>query len=805
MQRTNLTIFNAFLLVGFLGLTAPGAFGESEPPKRLHANIEDGRAVELKGNTRPAVVQGLAQDQGEVSSSLVMPRMSLHFSLTSAQQADLNQFLTSVQQRHNANYHKFLTPEQYAARFGVNSADLEKVTTWLENNGFTNVQVARSHGWVSFNGTAGQVQQAFHTSVHKYALNGEAHFANAADPQLPQALQSMTAAVRGLHNFHMKPHIQLRPHFTSSISGDTFLAPNDWATIYDVQPLYSSGLDGSPLAGSGSACGGNPCSIVVVGQSDVLSTDLAAFRTAAGLPAKTITVVVPPGDSDPGIVSGDEGESDLDLEWSNGIAKNANILFVTADATTDNGVEDSITYAIDNNVAPILSTSYGLCEVEDTLSDMTAQNTLFQTANALGMTIVAASGDAGAADCDTGYPASLGLAVDFPASSPYVTGIGGTLLNVFNTTTGGYWSASNNSSNGSALTYIPEVAWNDTLADAALAASGGGASAYWSKPSWQTGTGVPSNSFRNVPDLAFAASPNENGLLICGDSWCTNGFRDAATNLDVTGGTSSGPPTFSGVLALLVQQTGGRLGNINQNLYGVADISQTAFHDVTSGTNIIPCSVGSLNCTTGTMGFSAGIGYDQVTGWGSIDANNLFEQWSEDIEVTSSPTTVSLQPGASTTATIGVSPYKNFTGTVTFSCSVSSALANVTCSVPSTTVTTSGSTSVTINAASSAAAPFLRHFRDVPPAGLGLLLLGTVMTVSLYFVRKQRFVYGLGATAMLFLLLGAVSCGGGSSSGTTTTSTGGGSTSGTAESGNVVVTATSGQISNSVSIAVTIQ
>jgi subtilase family serine protease len=820
MSRLSFSLFrrtpiSALLLVGFLNLGTPGILSASEPPKRLHSNIDERSTFALKGHTKPVVQNGLAQDQGEVSSSMVMPRMSIHFAPTSAQQADLDQFLVALQDRHGVNYHKFLTPEQYAARFGVNDADVAKVSAWLESNGFTNLQVARSKTWISFNGSAGQAAEAFHTSIHKYTLNGVPHFANASDPQLPKALAGMVTAVAGLHNFRMKSHIHMRPHFTSSQTGNTFLTPGDWATIYDVQPLYGAGFDGSPLSTAGTACGGSPCSIVVVGQSDVRATDLAAFRSAAGLAAKTITTVVVPGDRDPGIVTGDEGESDLDLEWSNGIAKNANILFVTADATIDNGVEDSITYAIDNNVAPILSTSYGLCEPEETAADMLSQTKLFQQANAQGMTIVTAAGDAGAADCDTGYPAAQGLAVDFPASSPYVTGIGGTTLNVYNTTAGGYWGAATSSTVdniSSALQYIPEIVWNDTaydvsLGDVELAASGGGVSTVYTKPSWQVGTGVPNDGYRDVPDIALAASPDYNGLLICGDGWCTNGFRDGPVttgSLDVTGGTSAGPPTFAGVLAMLVQKTGSPLGNINQNLYTVAGAVSNAFHDITSGSNIVPCTVGTTSCTTGNIGYAAGTGYDQATGWGSIDAYNLVDNWGADIQISSSMSTATITAGSSTTATISVGSIRGFSGTVSFSCTVASTLAGVTCSVPSTTVNTSGTTTVTITASSTASTPWWRNFRNLPPAGLGLLVLAFMLATMAYLLCKQRFVYAWGAAAVLVCMLGAVSCGGGGSSGST--SSGGGTTTTTtpAESGSVIVTATSGLIKNQVGIVVTV-
>ena len=383
------------------------------------------------------------------------------------------------------------------------------------------------------------------------------------------ALEGMVLAVSGLHNFHMKPHIRVRSHFTAN-GGTTILAPDDWETIYDVKPLYGAGWDGSPLNNGSTLCGGHPCSIVIVGQSDVQASDLAAFRVEANLPAKAVTVLILPYDTDPGVQTGDEGESDLDLEWSNAIAKNANVLFVTADFTVNNGLNDSIFYAIDNNVAPVLSTSYGVCEGELSPAYVSAITSLFQQANAEGMTIINASGDDGAAGCDSfippsntaDYPATQGLAVEFPASSPNVTGVGGTTLGDEGAP---FWHTYNNAAGGSALQYVPEVVWNDSAAVSALAASGGGASVLFPKPNWQTGMGVPNDGARDVPDIALTASPSTNGLIVCPHSFCTNGFLDATSHLEVTGGTSAGAPTFAGVLALLVQKTGSPLGNINPN------------------------------------------------------------------------------------------------------------------------------------------------------------------------------------------------------------------------------------------------
>ena len=381
MLQRNLTIFNVLLMVGLMGSTTSGVMAATQTAQRLHSNIENSRTFVLKGSIHPSVVAGTAQDLGEVSSAKAMPKMALHFAMTAAQQADLNQLLAAQQNRRSPQYHQFLTPEEYASRFGLNTADIEKISAWLAANGFSEIQPARGRMFIEFKGTAGQVQTAFHTSIHNYSVHGEAHFANSTDPQLPAALEGMVAGIRGLHNFLPKAHMRLKPHFTSTISGDTYVAPSDWETIYDVTPLYGLGLDGTAIAAppnfpaAATYCGGAPCSIVVVGQSDVNASDLANFRSAAGLPAKAVTTLIPTGDSDPGLqlASGDEQESDLDLEWAGAIAKNANVLFVTADTNTGNGVEDAWTWAIDNSAAPILSTSYGLCEIQNTSPSVSMQ------------------------------------------------------------------------------------------------------------------------------------------------------------------------------------------------------------------------------------------------------------------------------------------------------------------------------------------------------------------------------------------------------------------------------------------------
>lgn len=581
-----------------------------ETPRRIQGEIRDGETFRLNGNTRPTLA--LAQDGGEVSSAQAMPHMAVHFAMTSQQHEDLDQLLRQQQAKGSAQFHKFLSPEEFGARFGPNSGDVALITAWLEREGFSNVQVARSRTFISFDGTAGQVQTAFHTAIHRYTLNSEVHYANASDPALPKALTGMVESVRGLHDFRMKPKgvRKMNPHLTSNLTGNHFLAPGDYATIYNIQPLYQAGFDGTGVK------------IAVAGQSDIQLSDIRAFRAAAGLAPSDPTILLTGTDPGLQLSSGDEGESDLDVEWAGAIARNATVVFVTS---TD--VSTSITYAIDNNVAPVLALSYGDCESDEGLAASNTEAAQYQQANAQGMTVVAAAGDGGAADCDTNYPASHGLAVDVPASSPYVTGIGGT---TFNEGSGAYWSTTNNSFGGSALSYIPEVAWNDSVADNNLSASGGGSSSFNAKPTWQTGVGVPADGARDVPDLSFAASVDHDGVLVCSNGDCVNGFRNTDTTFDVVGGTSAGSPVFGGIVALMVQAYGPQ-GNVNPNLYALASASTDVFHDITSGDNIVACTVGTPGCPAGGIGYSAGVGYDRVTGLGSVDVYRLVSEWTSEV------------------------------------------------------------------------------------------------------------------------------------------------------------------------------
>ncbi len=349
------------------------------------------------------------------------------------------------------------------------------------------------------------------------------------------------------------------------------------------------------------------------------------------------------------------------------------------------------------HIAAFISNSYGLCENTNSSLGIIQADALTiqgwaQQANAQGQTIVAATGDTGAADCDFGATVAVdGLAVDIPASIPEVTGAGGTAFNGdgpgavtgnppnTNVSATTYWSGTTNSvdSISSALSYIPEIAWNDTALSGTLSASGGGASIYFAKPTWQTGTGVPPDGKRDVPDIAVGASPNHDGYLICspadkaGNPSCTNGFRDVQGSFDVVGGTSVSAPSFAATLALINQYLGnippGGLGNVNPKLYQLAASTPSAFNDITSGNNIVPCTQGTTGCPASApfqYGFSTNVGYDQVTGLGSINAFVLAKAWA----ATLIPTTTVLLPPSLSQSFV--------TQSVTFTANVTPAAAN---------------------------------------------------------------------------------------------------------------------------------
>jgi len=640
---------SSWALVCALVLAVPfSTLSYAVTPDRIAGAVDSSNVVELRGHVSPWAQSQF--DQGPVAPSRAM-RVTMLFAPSGEQQQALDKLLAQQQDSTSPNFHKWLTSDQFGQQFGLSQGDLDKISAWLRSQGLKITYVAHGREFLSFEGNARQVQSVFRTELHNYNVNGKMHFANVTPPQIPAALSGIIGGFRGLHDFFPRPHIRPRPAFTVSGQNTHFLSPGDIATIYDMNPLYKATV---PIDGTGQT-------VVIAGQSDVYLADLNFFRSAFGLSSingcttnssgvitacntSNFQMVIPSTGSDPGLSTGNLAESDLDIETMSGVARGAQIIFVTS----SNGVDDSASWAIDQNppLAPVISYSYGLCEAFVTAPSIAAAETVYKQASAEGISFFASSGDAAAATCDGDngtYPAQLGLSVSYPASSPEVTGVGGTEFNEGNNSSV-YWGTSNGTDGASVLPngpqngYIPELAWNDSALAVNLDGTGGGPSncAFGSgtttvssflfelcnappnggfpKPTWQGGSITPADGVRDVPDISFSASNANDLYIVCAPqseivqgstsstSTCAVSVTDAINTYgSVLGGTSGSAPVAAGMTVLLNQFLGANgLGNINPQLYTLYGTNPTVFHDIGTGTsstgtggtsdNLVPCS-----------------------------------------------------------------------------------------------------------------------------------------------------------------------------------------------------------------------
>ena len=606
---------------------------------RIDLLIDNNRRAALPGQVSPRIQSAL--DRGPVDPSFELLYVTLGLKPSASQQRDLDNFLARLQDPSSPDYHNWLTPEQYADRFGVTQRDIDELVAWLESFGLTVKSVARARNAISFGGTAGRVSAAFGTQIHHYQVGGQTHYAGASSPTIPEAFQDVVLAIYGLDDFRPAPALSpaAKPRDTA-VTGN-LLAPDDLATIYDITPLYNAGLTGSGQK------------LAVVGQTQVALSDIEQYRSYFNLPPADPAAILVPGSQDPGLVEGTLlHEADLDLEIAGAIAPNAAILYIYA-----SNVFDAMHYAIDQNLAPVISVSYYECELQAQSAGAMLFESWAKQAGTQGQTIFAPSGDFGAAGCYDGSDSSTStsLSVVLPASLPEVTSVGGTELNEAG---GSYWNLNNTANHASALSYIPETAWNDSAVKGFPNATGGGASVFFSKPSWQAGPGVPADGARDVPDVSTPASPNHDGYF-----FVTGGL----TTL-FGGGTSAGTPLFSAIAVLLGEylvangyQSSPSLGNINPGLYNLAP-NFGMFHDIASGNNIVtPCT---QPCGASAIGYDAGPGYDLVTGLGSPDVYNLISAWHASSSVHKQSATVTLA-ASTASVTFADSSTINLTAAVT--------------------------------------------------------------------------------------------------------------------------------------------
>ena len=718
MKALGSPVILAFWLFLFLILFPFSSFAQNPAVRaRVLEPVDASNRVTLPGNVHPLARAEL--DQGAAPDDLPMERMLLVLQRGADQEAALRQLLDDQQTKSSPRFHQWRTPEQFGQQFGPADSDIQAVTDWLTGQGSQVGKVSAGRTVIEFSGTAGLVRQALGTEIHKFTVNDKDYWANANDPQIPAALAPVVAGFASLNNFPRKPLThrlgtftrskatgEVRPLFTYTTSSRTYMAlgPMDFATIYNVLPLWNNNLTGAGVT------------IAVVGESNINPLDVVDFRSMFGLPANPPNIIL--SGPDPGI-NGDEIEADLNIQWAGAVAKGATIDLVVSETTeTSQGIDLSALYIVDNNLAPILSESYGTCEAELGAGGNAFHSMLWEQAAAQGITVLMASGDSGSAGCNDAnlgeVYANYGLGVNGMASTPFNVAVGGTDFNdKSNLST--YFSQTNTTPwQSSALSYIPESTWNDSCADTGVlmacnpppswndydegldlvAGSGGPSSCInpagvfpsvtcsggYAKPSWQSGTGVPADGARDIPDVSLFAGNglNNSFYVICqmyansesGGSGATCNLNSPYTNFEGVGGTSASVQVFAGVMAL-VNQKYGRQGNANYVLYPMAAAngancnSSTAtvtnssciFYDITAGNNSVICAGGSPACSLsgdafgimvsgGTAAYPTTPGYDLATGLGSVNVANLVNNWASNF--TPSTTTLALSTSPTT-------------------------------------------------------------------------------------------------------------------------------------------------------------
>jgi trimeric autotransporter adhesin len=676
------------LALGLCSSALLHAQGTAPAVRRITTAVNNDDRVVLNGTIRKNLKA--ATDLGPADPALPARHVLLVLSRTADRQAALDQYLSDVQNTQSRQYHRWLTPAEYGVRFGASEDDVQTVTAWLQSQGLSVEKMSPANNIISFKGTVAQVQAAFSTKIHSISLNGEKHLAAMSEPRLPRALAPAVKGLLGLDDFHPKPtaHVgpparfnvakqRIEPEFTLFDNlGNPYLYvdPSDAATIYDTpNSALNPGYKGTTYDGTGVTVG-------IVGDSNVDLLPVTNYRLAfLGETANTVNVptVIVDG-PDPGI-NGDEVETFLDMEVLGGLAPKAKINYYTSDSSDlSGGIFNAMQRAINDDQVSILSISFGECEASNGSATNQFVAEIYEQAAAQGITVTVSSGDSGAAGCDPAgiSDATQGLAVNGLGSTPYNISVGGTdyvaLASNFNT-----YAISANSGVApywrTALGYIPERPWNDaTSSDAALAdnspllgqggvaevvGAGGGKSIVYTKPAYQSAL-TPADGARDLPDVSFLAA---NGLygglwVLCQsntiygpDCATANGTLAPAARFSGVGGTSASTPAFAGMLALVVQATGSRLGQANNVLYKLAANNYTTvFHDVTIGNNSVVCTVGTPDCGANgfTTGYDATAGYDLASGLGSVDVAAMLANWGSAVGV-SSDTTLTINGSTS--------------------------------------------------------------------------------------------------------------------------------------------------------------
>jgi subtilase family serine protease len=680
-----------FLLLSALALASYAAAGTVP---RIGTPIDESSLVQLTGNTHPLAIAKF--DQGLVSDSLPLEHLYIVLRRSPEQEAALEQLIASLHNPYSANYRKWLTADELGRQFGPAPRDIDTVVNWLTSHGFQLNLVHKSGLIIDVSGTAGAVRDAFHTEIHQYNINGVRHIANASDPEIPAALGPVVVGVASLNDFMPKPAMKPHSNFTFKCTGcpDGFdnteqydEGPPDFATIYNVSPLYKAGITGKGET------------VVPLEVTDINPADVATFRKAFGLSSfsGTFTEIHPgPGCADPG-KNGAEGEAALDAEWGGAVAPDATVKLAScANSATNFGAFIAAQNLLDEATPPpIMSLSYLECEADNGPASNAYVDSLWQQADSEGVSVFVAAGDNAAAGCDdfdiSPTWSTGGIAANALASTPHNVATGGTdFLDTYENENSVYWRSSNSATRESAKSYVPEMPWDDSCASSILFTAfgynngvsfcnsaigmgflnvigGSGAPSFvYAKPYWQAGiAGNPNDRARDLPDISLFASNGfwNHAIILCMSDPNEGGVPcDYSKPIDVfynsAGGTSFTAPQFASIQALIDQKAHGPQGNPDPIIYdlyrehtgSVAACNATkgneisascVFHDVTAGDNDVPC-YGTNNCfdpspadygvlsmsdTHLQVAYPAHTGWDFTSGLGSVNVTNLVKYW----------------------------------------------------------------------------------------------------------------------------------------------------------------------------------
>jgi hypothetical protein len=689
-----LSLFVAGLMLSFT------AAAQVSPKPLVTQSIDESKTVTLRGSVR--ILARTQPDQGSVPDTFAANRMLLMLNRPPEREAALRQFLADAHNSHSPRYHKWVSPERFGELFGPADSDILVAVNWLSSHGFRVSSVTKAKSLIEFSGTAANVREAFHTEIHQYNFNGEIHFANSAELTIPEALTPLVRGVSPINNFRPKTAVvsagkalfsrstgKATPLFTNPGGGIGFfaIAPEDFATQYDVGPLYASGVNGSGQT------------IGILGVSNIDLSLINDYRQLFGLSNNPTQVVIDGGDPGIGPLPDSALEAYLDVELSGAVAPDATVnLYISDGSRVQDPLILAALRAIDDNQASVLSLSVSACEAALGPDGNQMWSSLWEQAAAQGQTVFVGSGDSGSAGCDSAgeQAATQGLAVNGIASTPWNVAVGGTDFFYPGYTSGPssaapFWNQTNDSSYGSLKQTLAEQPWDSAFGFNILGNSespsggGGGPSscvqsttgtsgqticlAGYAKPIWQTGPGVPNDGVRDLPDVSLFSGTglNLSFYAICANTGDCVAAGGSEPQVSLVGGTSASSPAMAGLMAL-VNQKYGRQGQANFTLYALARAQLAVFHDIISGTNNVPCQQGTPDCSLDTNGdglyslqnYLAGPGYDLASGLGSVDANVLVTNWNN----------VSFLP---TTTALSLSPTSILHGTpVTFNATVTS-------------------------------------------------------------------------------------------------------------------------------------